>query len=331
MSRPASAPLLFIHYGPASYLRTALRHARMTNPEKRIVLLGDNTNRALASGIVEHVDFECLSGGDKELEFGRVFQVIQGERHRFNKRGGVDFWLRFVFRRWFLIERFLERENIDAFWTFDSDTLLLAPLAPREARFARFEGTTQCMDRCLNGWVGSSRLVSSYTSSILDQFRDESFLNAQRERLKSDVGLAFNEMDAFHEFRRKGGINTWHAAEPLEGEAFDDALAFTDGFVESEERVLGKTRVKQLWSGSAGALFCRKGDEWCRLLTCNMSWMPDFLWSRLGRHALPEGLDHIGICPKNTAPISFRQPLNDKLRSGLKSVLWKLQSKVFSK
>jgi hypothetical protein len=93
------APILFIHYGPAYYLRWTFERARISNPEKRIVLLGDATNKQFARGVAEFIDFESLAGTQKELEFQRVFQVIQGERHRFNKANGVEFWLKFVFRR----------------------------------------------------------------------------------------------------------------------------------------------------------------------------------------------------------------------------------------
>jgi len=187
-------PILFIHYGPAAYLRWTLECARFSNPGKQIVFLGDATNKQFARGVADFIEFDSLTGTQKELEFKRVFQVIQGDRHRFNKANGVEFWLKFVFRRWFLIEAFLEREGLNAFWTFDSDTLVLGNLRNREGRFSDFEATTQCKDQCLNGWVGSKRLVSRYTQSILDQFSDEAYLKAQRERLRVNAGLSFNEM-----------------------------------------------------------------------------------------------------------------------------------------
>ena len=104
-------PILFIHYGPAYYLRWALGFARRSNPGKRIILLGDSTNKHIARGLAEFVDFKSLGGTQKEQEFQRVCQVIQGERHRFNKANGGEFWLKFVFRCRFLLEGFLGREN----------------------------------------------------------------------------------------------------------------------------------------------------------------------------------------------------------------------------
>ena len=246
-----------------------------------MILLGDETNRIFASRLADFESFESFAACDKVAEFDRVFKVIQGERHRFTKHQGVEIWLKFVFRRWFLIEEFLRRKNINAFWTFDSDTLIVEALGPRENRYADVAATTQCRGECLNGWVGSFDLVTRYTSFILELFRDDAFLESQREWHRLHAGLAFNEMNAFREFREKHQISTRHAAEVIKGEAFDDALAFIDNYEQADAVVLGKTVVKKLWTSPLGGVWARTEGEHVRLLTCNMSWMPDHLWRRI--------------------------------------------------
>ena len=321
-------PIIFIHYGASTYLRRSLRCARLTNPDKRIYLLGDNSNRHLARGVSIFEDFEDFAGGRKERDFQAVFQVIQGERHRFNKSKGVEYWLKFVFRRWFLIENFLSREGIDAFWTFDSDTMILAPLGPREERFSQTAATTQCRGRCLNGWVGSAGLVSRYTDCILSLFHDETFLESQRELLKTHAGLAFNEMDAFCEFQKRENPTVLHAAEVIQGETFDDALAFVDDYEQAPDPILGRTRVKRLWTGPRGGIWARKSGCFVRLLTCNMSWMPDYLWETIARSA------RVG-CPQNQLentpvdhlrPINLKEPVGSRLQRLLATTLWRIRS-----
>jgi hypothetical protein len=326
---PPDSPLCFIHYGPAAYLRWTLQFARFSNPLKRIFLLGDATNKRFARGFAEFIDFESLAGTQKEREFQRFFQVIQGERHRFNKANGVEFWLKFVFRRWFLIEAFLEREGLDAFWTFDSDTLVLGNFRDREGRFSDFEATTQCKDQCLNGWVGSRCLVSRYTQSILDQFSDEAYLQAQRERLKVHAGLSFNEMDAFAEFRRRESVKTWHGEKPINGEFFDDALAFTGSFEVAPDKVLGKTATKRLWTdGKSIFAKCKLNEDLVRVLTCNMSWMPDFMWRRIMAAATNGGnglrVAGRGLQMSKLVEISTKEPLIDGLFRKTKLLTWKV-------
>lgn len=72
-----------------------------------------------------------------------------------------------------------------------------ADLSAREERFSNVAATAQCKNQFLNGCIGSRQLVSRYARSILDQFSDKAFLEAQRERLKVHAGLSFNEIDSF--------------------------------------------------------------------------------------------------------------------------------------
>ena len=297
----SSPPLIFIHYGPARYLRWTLQAARRTNPEKRIILLGDESNRSFARGTADFFLFENYANGTALAEFERVFQIIQGERHHFHKHGGIEAWLKFVFRRWFLMHEFLKSEKIDSFWTFDSDTLLLAPLAPREKNFSAFEATTQCRGMCLNAWVGSRRLVERYLTCINELFNDEIYLQGQRERFTKELGLAFNEMDAFSEFCKRASIKTCPASHVIEEATFDDALAIVDDYEPASQKILGKTTVKGLWISSSGELYIRQASDqaFVRLLSCNMSWMPDFFWKRLLLLTGPSSKSHVKISRKN--------------------------------
>lgn len=313
----SSAPLLFIHYGPASYLQWTLQAARRTNPNKRIVLLGDESNRRFARGVAEFFFFEEYARGEALQEFERIFQVIQGERHHYTKEGGVETWLKFVFRRWFLIYEFLKAQNIDAFWTFDSDTLLLESLDRVQPRFASFEATTQCRGKCLNGWIGSRSLVERYVNCINELFHDPSYLQAQRERLLHELTLSFNEMDAFGEFCRRKNVKTCRASEIIEGEVFDDALAMVYEYEPASQKILDRTEVKRLWASAAGQLYIRRTEDqqMVRLLSCNMSWMPDFLWQRLFKLTAPKrGVGNFLKNKKNLKEVSLDPPWIFKIK-----------------
>lgn len=308
-----SNPLIFIHYGDAGYLRYTLDTAQRSNPDKRIILLGDDSNRKFCRGKVEHIPFSRLETGNELAEFDRIFQVIQGERHRYTKLHGTEFWLRFVFRRWFLMLNFLRQENIDAFWTFDSDTLVLAPLTAREERFRAFDCTEQCGGRCLNGYVSSRQIAESYTAMIIALYKDDAYLAEQRERLKVHMGLSFNEMDAYVTFRDRTGLKTWAGSEPLENEAFDDTLAHPGWSEAAPKKILGKTVVKRLWAGPQGGIFIRRTDNGSivRLVSCNMSWMPDFLYRRLAQAATTPETDARVTRPpslENLREVSLDEP-----------------------
>jgi len=323
------APLVFIHYGPAVYLRLALRCARRSNPGKSFFFLGDETNLRAAHGLAEAIPFNTLGESVSLRRFEQVFQPIQGCRHRFNKLGGTEFWLKFVFKRWFLIREFLERFGLDCFWTFDSDTLVFAPLGIRQRRFSSYEATSQCRDRCLNGFIGSRLLVERYTSFMLRLFSDEDFLERQRARLAAHPGLAFNEMDAFCEFRRQENVQTFHAARPLEGEFFDDALAYDADFEASPHQIGGRISVKRLWQSPDGAIYAKHLESagYVRMVTCNLSWLPDYVGKKLSRFCLTPEQDASVRPPieEELREVDLSQPWTDKIATVLRRRVFELK------
>ena len=285
-----SAPIIFIHYGNASYLRYTLKAARQSNPDKRIILLGDEANRHLAGAGVEHFLFADLNDGPEIETFNRVFQLIKGENHTYRKLHGADHWTRFVFLRWFLILNFLRRENIGPFWTFDSDTLILAPLAPREPRFAGYDCTEQCVAQCMNGFISGQPVVAAYIAKINELFQRPDYLQKQREALQKTPGLAFTEMNAYVTLREEARLKTLPLTKAIDGEAFDDALCFVQNYDQSTAKVMNRMTIKKLLLDPAGFVFVREipSGALVRMLTLNLSWMPDFIYQRLLAYVNPQ-------------------------------------------
>lgn len=277
------APILFIHYGNASYLRHTIQAARTSNPEKRLILLGDESNRHLAHLGVEHYLFNDFNNGPEIERFNRVFQLIKGENHTYRKLHGADHWTHFVFLRWFLILNFLRLEKIDRFWTFDSDTLILAPLAPRESRFASYDCTEQCVAQCMNGFISKQDIVRAYVEKINDLFERPDYLKEQRDALLKAPGLAFTEMNAYVTFREEEYLKSIHLAKVIDGEAFDDALCFTDGYEQHPQKVKDLRTIKNLLLDPDAGVFVKESPsgQIVRLLTLNLSWMPDYIYERL--------------------------------------------------
>jgi hypothetical protein len=310
MTKP-DTPIIFIHYGPASYLHTTLRAARQSNPEKRILFLGVEMNAGMAPKGVDFYAFADFETGEEIGQFECVFKFIEGNRHSNTKIGGTHTWLKFVFRRWFLVFNVLKEFQIEAFWTFDSDTLILANLKSRESRYINFDCTEQCLGKCLNGWVESRRVFKNYIECINALFEDDDFLLNEQKRLELEPTVAFYEMDAYVEYRKRAGLRTTRLSRPISGEAFDGALAFPDGFEMTSDTIDGGRRIKKLWSAD-GRLYARKKSsrQYLRMLTCNMNWMPDYLIRRLAEFSTPcdkaRSTGELDLSRLN--PISIQEP-----------------------
>ncbi len=285
------APIIFVHYGPSAYLRRTLRAARRSNPGKEIYFLGDDANRRFCPRSVTFVPFDAFCGGSKLRAFRDIFQPLEGKRHRFSKHGGTARWLAFVFERWFILERFLAEHCIGRFWTFDSDTMIAADLAAREPRLCAYQATEQCRGNCLNGLVNDPALVGEYTEWMTSLFHSEELLEAQRARLRENEGLCFNEMDAWKDFKSARSPAVCPLGVPRENEAFDDALGIIAGWVPAPSKVEGRIPIKKVAIDKRGAAFAFYGEQALpiRLVTLNLSWLPDYMFDRVARACAPLG------------------------------------------
>lgn len=321
------SPLIFVHYGPARYLSTVFRAARRSNPDRRICFLGDETNRRFVPEGVEYFELKRFQSGILSHEFESVFVPIAGRAHHFTKAGGAEVWLRFVFLRWFIIREFLHEQRIDSFWIFDSDTLVAGDLAVRESRFAGFDATEQCGGCCLNGYVSSWSVVDGYCRKMVELHRRPDYLGAQKRRLEEHPGLAFNEMDAWQTHRDEVGLKTMALGIPRDGEAFDDALAITDGWQTATTKVRGRIPVKRLACDDHGGFFAfpAGNSDPVRLVTLNLSWLPEYVFHRLARGCVPAGL--WGYDSRKCFEVDFTEPRIICLARLANERLWKLRSR----
>ena len=109
------------------------------------------------------------------------------------------------------------------------------------------------------------------------------------------------------------------ATSVIAGEALDDALAFTEGFEVAPENVLGKTAIKRLWTDGE-SIFAKQKEsgQLVRILTCNMSWMPDYMWRGIiGHKKAQKGTKN------ELVEISASEPMADRILRQAKTAIFK--------
>ena len=269
-----SAPILFCHYGNSRYLRYVLEMARFSNPDKQIVLLGDEKNAWLADQIdIEHRHFREFDYGEKLNQFHRHYRPIQGRKHG-HMKGGQD-WLKFVFARWFFVLNFIRSSSVDEFWHFDSDNMILAPLSDHEDELRQYDCTEQCNGLCINGFVSSVSLIERYVGKINACFQDESFLQKKQKELdKSAPHDAFNEMIAYGLFKQEESVNAVRLNAVRNSSTFDECIC-QNHHIQMERLFSGKL-IKRIHSSPNGKFFCQSEDDgqFLRLNSINCSWVP---------------------------------------------------------
>ena len=301
-------PIVFCHYGASDYLRYTLRCAQAHNLRKPVVLLGDAQNKriAISAGVRHHAFTDFDLAPDLQL-FNRVYRLVQGPAHQ-HLKGGRD-WVKFVFQRWFYVHHFIASQGYGPFWHFDSDTMILDDLGRHEPRLAALDCTEQCNGKCMNGFIAGPAVVRRYTEKINDLFQRPDFLAAQQTEFNTrHPDFAFTEMRAYLVFKSEEAVASERLNTVVNGETFDDCICQDHG-LEMEPLPDGRP-IKRLTLSSRGTFHGtdRASGRSIRMLSLNLSWVPDHLFAVVWNHARG-GIE--GTCgPRSLArqaiPFGFR-------------------------
>ncbi len=315
-------PIIFCHYGDTPYLRYTLSCARLNNPDKDVVLLGDVHNRRVAGACgVKHYPFEDFNYGSDLETFGRVYRLIHGRRFR-PVIGNRD-WVNFVFQRWFFVRNFVKSFVIGDFWHFDSDNMLLDSLSQHEHKYRGYECTEQCDGICMNGYISGPEIVDRYIRKINELFQREEYLDEQkREFDRVNPRYAFTEMRAYDIFRKEEQVRSLRLNSVIDGSAFDDCVCLEQG-MESENLANGR-QVKKVLLHADGRFFCRERQS-LRLVqmnSLNLSWVPLYVFGLVWAHALKRraGSEIAPDISRMTTLSSQRIPLEFTLKSAFGGV-----------
>jgi hypothetical protein len=108
--------IIYFHEGFSPYLPFALRQARISNPNARIILLGDSKNRIQGIPYEHHLlsDYE-----DRHQEFLDCYQHYH-TGHLGDERRCIE--------RWIYLSEFVQKNDIHEFIFLDSDALLFSDM-----------------------------------------------------------------------------------------------------------------------------------------------------------------------------------------------------------
>ncbi|NEW78267.1 MAG: hypothetical protein GZ086_02340 [Gelidibacter sp.] len=271
--------ILFCHYGNSSYLNYILKQVKLTNPESRVILLGDeNNNRIARKTGVEHYYFKDYDNSDEILNFEKVYHHVAGVKHK------KEFWTKFVFKRWFYIHNFIKKNNINSFWHFDSDNMILSNLDKQESKFKDFDCTEQCNGICMNGYITSFQVVDGYVNKINNLFIDKDYLNEQKLDFERNPDYAFTEMRAYKAYKEQENIKSIRLNKIIDNESFDDCICQEHGY-EMYNTPLGGRYLKKIYFDNYGNFYCYhiSSSKYIKMNSLNLSWVPTSLFKLIFR------------------------------------------------
>lgn len=283
-----SPAIVFVHTGYSAYLPITLGLARLTNPGARLFLIGDAANAKVAADHAwSHVDLAALAS-ERLSRFRASYQLIATPTHPDHT---LPFDMtRFCFERYFLVTALAERERLETFWMFDSDDLLLEPLAQfQEQLIARgIACTRMAHDSALRGMM-NRQVLEDFCSHLIGCFEDASYVGKQKRAMaERPETAAFTDMNAAADFTSPRP--SIHLATAVEGWHFDDCILHVDDFAMTSLGWFSRQQVKRVEFDGRNFTGLR-GGKTVRFATINGSGLPRqiFPWFLDCSHACLRG------------------------------------------
>lgn len=147
-----SIPIIFFHAGDSDYLQYTLKQAVTSNPNSDVYLLGDQFNEKYSS-IVKHYMYDSF--------FDSVWDFKNKYVHLSTNDAGYEV---ICIVRWFIINDFCKRHNIDKFFYCDSDVMLYCDITEEQKKFADY--------RCTMTHNISAGITFINDLRVLDEYHD---------------------------------------------------------------------------------------------------------------------------------------------------------------
>ncbi len=264
-------PIIFIHYGDTPYLRYTLDMAQRNNPDKEVVLLGDEKNEKYSRTLhIRHIPFINYEQSADLQTFRKNFIYIGGANRQTEQDARFEL---FCHVRWFYLYEFMKEHKLDKCWYFDSDTLILEPLDKREEqKFEAYDITEQSNGSMMKGLI-QFRQLELFVQTMNKLFADTRYADAQREEITCNPDWALCDMRAYAAFKNIYTPRTILLNEIIDHEMHDECICEDDG-METEYVPRLKRTIKKLYFSDRHIYEkVAATGEMVKLNSINMSWV----------------------------------------------------------
>ena len=240
-NRKEAPCIIYFHEGFSPYLSFALSQASKSNPDARIILLGDTQNR------IQGIQYEHHLLSDYE---GRHQEFLDCYQHFHAGHLGDE---RRCIERWIYLSEFTQRNAIHEFIFLDSDALLFSDM---QSLIEKWRGRDAAGTPYFFGFCYFERkgLVTDYAEWILQQYKSQATMESWKnlvEESKSQ-GNAVNITDMFfaQKFITEKGTKMFDAGAILDGKIIDMGMlggAFLQGR-KDKDRLFQEKASGMVWA-----------------------------------------------------------------------------------
>jgi hypothetical protein len=223
-------PIIFVHKGDNTYLDFSLNQAHYTNPENKIYLIANTiSNKYDFVNYINLCDYHTQAD-----EFAKVYQHMSSNSHAIEL---------LCFQRWFIINEFCQKNNVNSFLYLDSDVLIYCNVNSKFANYTKYSFTIskehgpQCcyFSDTKNLTVFCNYIMKLYIEPNLKERLDKKY----KYHIDNNLTGGVCDMTAFSEYQKDNRNCAKDIATIENDEVFDDNFNVSDGF---EMNALMKTK-----------------------------------------------------------------------------------------
>jgi hypothetical protein len=243
----SSPPIILIHRGDSFYLAHTIAQARSSNPESRLILLGDRSNSFYLGA--EHHHYADYF--EEAREFAKLFTYEYFPNYQYP-------WILFCHQKYFALRDFIRAQGIEKFLLIDSDVMVYDKLDPY---FDHYKNTRMTVSGPPHVGLVHAAFSVVNDSTVLDDICRiywEMFTTSAWE-LKSRTGTnLFYEMVGLYTLSNRPGsglFNTYGA---------DDSFAISHSVLEDPLFEFDQGIVALRWQENIPHLFDKRTLRWRR-------------------------------------------------------------------
>ena len=171
-------PIIFFHKGNPDYLKLALEQALCGEFRNDVVLLGDETNEQMARSMA--VRFYNYSSYKQEAQN----ELVKYYKHMSTNPAPYEL---ICIARWFIINEFLEKENIDRCFVTDSDVLIYDNMSQAADDFEDYRCTLTRNTSAGISFINDRSVLREYCDLVLNCYTGKDPLNFDKAKSHFDL------------------------------------------------------------------------------------------------------------------------------------------------
>ena len=161
-----SLPIVVIHKQKSNYLSYCLLQARRSNPDSRLILIGDDQNDRNANA--DHYMLADYQRGANQL--ASVYEHLSLSPFQFEL---------FCMQRWFILKEFMATNEINSIFYQDTDVMLYGNVSAEQRKFAHY-GLAFAGASGHSVFINSLDALREFCAFILLYYTNPSLLNGLR-------------------------------------------------------------------------------------------------------------------------------------------------------